>query len=89
MKDDTQLEFELINFHIHFGSEHTVGGTRYDGEMHFVHKLVTKSDHPQTHFVLGIYFKNDGGEDNSLLTALNPKSLEVKIYIYIYIYKYI
>lgn len=30
--------FEAVQFHMHIGSEHTIGGQRYESEFHIVHK---------------------------------------------------
>jgi carbonic anhydrase len=32
------VEYNLLQFHFHSPSEHTIGGAYYDGEMHMVHK---------------------------------------------------
>lgn len=32
------VEYELLQFHLHAPSEHTVAGAKFDGELHLVHK---------------------------------------------------
>ena len=55
-------EFELLQFHFHADSEHTVGGTQFPLEVHLVH-----SNPDGSLAVIGIFFEE--GDENALLAA--------------------
>lgn len=57
------LSFELLQFHFHHPSEHTVAGQTYPMEAHFVHKNETGNL-----AVLGVFLKE--GQENSTLKPL-------------------
>lgn len=54
--------FTLAQFHVHMPSEHTVGGQRFDGELHFVNKSGNDI------VALGVFLKK--GAENATLAAL-------------------
>lgn len=56
--------YNLVQFHFHAGSEHSINGTRYPAEMHLVHKDATTG----ALAVVGIMFKE--GAENPLLNEL-------------------
>ena len=57
-------EFELLQFHFHHPSEHTVEGESFPMEMHFVH-VNTKGELA----VLGIFLR-EGTEENAVLRSV-------------------
>ncbi|MYY25986.1 carbonic anhydrase [Elizabethkingia anophelis] len=57
-------KYELIQFHAHEESEHTVNGFRYPLEMHFVHKAIDGEI-----LVVAVFFKV--GIENSYFEKLN------------------
>lgn len=58
------------SFHFHAPSEHTVGGTQFDAEMHIVHTY--KGTQGQLGAVIGIFFDQQygGTQENPLLDQL-------------------
>lgn len=52
--------FEAVQFHMHIGSEHTIGGKTFDSEFHIVHKQ-TDGDR---FAVVGIMLNGDAAVDN-------------------------
>lgn len=66
--DGTVSEFGPLQFHFHAPSEHTVDGTQYDLEVHFVH--LYRADNGLGG-VIGVFFdRSAGNEDNEFLEAL-------------------
>ncbi|CAN0233109.1 unnamed protein product, partial [Discosporangium mesarthrocarpum] len=59
--------YDLLQFHIHSPSEHTIGGGEYDAEIHLVH---VKADGSGTLLVLGIMI--DAAEAYSDNLKLKP-----------------
>jgi carbonic anhydrase len=53
--------FELLQFHLHMNSEHTMDGGRYGAELHIVHQL--KGSDPARLAVLGIFIEASSFED--------------------------
>lgn len=63
-------KYTLVQFHCHWGatndqgSEHTINGNKFAGELHFVHwnstkykTLVEAAQHPDGLCVLGVFLK--------------------------------
>jgi carbonic anhydrase len=57
------VDYELLQFHLHAPSEHTVAGTKFDGELHLVHKNA-KGDLA----VIGLLLKK--GKENKTLAPV-------------------
>ena len=53
-------QFQAVQFHMHIGSEHTIGGKRYDSEFHIVHKQIDGDRFA----VVGIMLNGDAKTDN-------------------------
>jgi len=63
--------YELIQFHFHSPSEHTIAGERFDLEMHLVHKAADK-----TLAVVAVLFKKgDANEALKLVWKKMPKKV--------------
>ena len=63
--------YNVLQFHLHAPSEHTINGKHYDLEMHIVHQNIRDSNLA----VLGIFFdRASGTKDNDFLTALIANS---------------
>ncbi|WP_025668186.1 carbonic anhydrase family protein, partial [Aquimarina megaterium] len=56
------IDYDLLQFHFHTGSEHTVNGNRYPMEMHLVHRNSTTG----LLAVVGIFFTE--GSENEVLS---------------------
>jgi carbonic anhydrase len=74
--------YNLLQFHLHAPSEHTLNGEHLDGEVHFVHSNTDGS----ALLVVGVFFKAvDGGETDawaaSLLDALDTVSMNSTVSI--------
>ena len=74
---DVDGVFEIEQFHIHLGSEHTLEGNEADFELHGVHKLESgtgkHTNFPQiqnTQAVLGIWIQATADSDNAMFTPL-------------------
>jgi carbonic anhydrase len=63
LSDGQTYTFELLQFHFHTGSEHTINGVRYDLCMHMVHATTASIDRPYA--VLGLLFEE--GAENPFL----------------------
>lgn len=57
-------DYELLQFHFHHHSEHTLDGKRFPMEAHFVHKSRSGSDL----LVMGVFL--DEGDENDVLAPL-------------------
>lgn len=70
-------QYELLEFHVHAPSEHTIGGKSYDFELHIVHKRVYPSDYGEELAVVGVYFdRKEGGDyDNPFIESLNANNV--------------
>lgn len=66
------VEYELVQFHFHAQSEHTVGGQYYPLEAHLVHKNEASGDLA----VIGVFFET-GGENTFLQNFINDLPDEV------------
>ena len=53
-------QFEAVQFHMHIGSEHTIGGKSFDSEFHIVHKQIDGDRFA----VVGIMLNGDAVVDN-------------------------
>jgi carbonic anhydrase len=60
--------FELLQFHIHAGSEHTLDGGRFGAEIHLVHQLVDSD--PARLAVVAVFVEAAAFEDNALFSSL-------------------
>ena len=69
--DEVKL-FNVLQFHVHAPSEHTVDGKNYDMELHMVHQSYDQ----QELAVLGVFFDVEAGgnQDNAFITALKLNS---------------
>jgi carbonic anhydrase len=56
--------FELLQFHLHMNSEHTIGDIRYGAELHMVHQL--KDSDPVRLAVMGVFIEASSFEDQRL-----------------------
>lgn len=70
-------QYELLQFHVHAPSEHTIGGKSYDFELHLVHKRVYPADYGEDLAVVGIFFdRKEGGDyDNPFIESLNASNV--------------
>ena len=66
---------DLLQFHFHAPSEHTLDGTSYDLELHFVHSDRTEiGTDKQTYAVIGIFFDTSAGNtENSFIKQVLDK----------------
>ena len=73
------IPWELIQFHFHDGSEHTLNGNRFDAELHLVHQ--SKEGNL---FVIGIMLSgNDNGNDQAADDSLDvSETLEPLVQAY-------
>ncbi|KAH7472377.1 Alpha carbonic anhydrase 7 [Phytophthora ramorum] len=72
--------YNMLQFHLHAPSEHTLNGEHLDGEVHFVHSNTDGS----ALLVVGVFFKAvDGGETDdwvaSVLDALDTVSMNTTV----------
>lgn len=51
-EDQKSPQYELLQIHFHWKSEHTVDGKRYDGEVHYVHRNL---EDPNDYVVVGFF----------------------------------
>lgn len=58
--------FELIQFHIHTNSEHTMDGDRYAAELHMVHQL----QGGDRLAVMGVFIRANAFDNNALFTPV-------------------
>ena len=65
-----ELTFDLLQFHFHAGSEHTIDNKQYDLCMHMVH-LTSTSDLARPYAVIGVLFEE--GDENDFLKDLIEK----------------
>lgn len=63
LADGQTYTFELLQFHFHTGSEHTINGVRYDLCMHMVH--ATDAEIARPYAVIGLLFEE--GNENTFL----------------------
>eukprot|EP01062_Namystynia_karyoxenos_P005121 TRINITY_DN117_c0_g1_i4.p1 TRINITY_DN117_c0_g1~~TRINITY_DN117_c0_g1_i4.p1 ORF type:complete len:1920 (+),score=590.14 TRINITY_DN117_c0_g1_i4:49-5760(+) len=63
--------YDALQFHVHFPSEHSVGGVRRAGELHIVHRRRGTSGLDDL-LVIGVFF--DVGAPSGLLDALGMRS---------------
>jgi len=83
-KGPIYYNYNLLNIHFHFGSEHTIKGNSYDLELHLVHsknstsltqKNITDPD-KNSLLVIGIFFKaSPNYSDNPIIKSMNIESL--------------
>lgn len=71
--------YELINFHWHIPSEHTIEGVRSAAELHLVHrkKLANgESDQDPSHpyIVIAVLFENDATQENQVVRQMNIRT---------------
>jgi carbonic anhydrase len=68
--DGTFELFQLLQFHFHSPSEHTINGKHYDAEMHIVHQDASNNNQLA---VLGVFFDRQAGgnKENPLLAELD------------------
>ncbi|KAK3244976.1 hypothetical protein CYMTET_45435, partial [Cymbomonas tetramitiformis] len=64
-------EYQLLQFHWHAPSEHTVGGKYYDAETHFVFQKIGSSGYDDL-MVMGVLLEASTGEDNAFLAEFWP-----------------
>jgi carbonic anhydrase len=62
------LKYELLQWHCHTGSEHTVDGFQYPGECHFVHYFNRTSG--SKYAVIGVFLNDNATEQNSAFSKL-------------------
>lgn len=65
--------WELLQFHMHSGSEHTVDGSHYESELHMVHRLVDEGGdfvNPPQLAVVGLFIRADNEERHELFQRL-------------------
>ena len=73
--DGSKSIFQILQFHFHAPSEHTVEGLQYDLELHLVHKDVDSKE--SIGAVIGILFDRTAGNyENDFLTALWSKETD-------------
>jgi len=62
------LKYELLQWHCHTGSEHTVDGVQYPAECHFVHYFPRESG--SEYAVIGVFLNDDATVANSAFSKL-------------------
>jgi carbonic anhydrase len=65
--------FELVQFHVHAGSEHTLDGHQYGAELHMVHKLRGgggEEEDSDRRAVVAVFIEATASEDNSLFSNI-------------------
>jgi carbonic anhydrase len=62
------LKYELVQWHCHTGSEHTVDGYQYPGECHFVHYFARDSG--SEYAVIGVFLDDGTTKANSAFSEL-------------------
>ena len=67
LSNKTQYTFDLLQFHFHAGSEHTIDGKRYDLCMHMVHQTST-TGLARPYAVIGVLWKE--GDSDPFLADL-------------------
>jgi carbonic anhydrase len=78
-RDGNVNQFELLQFHLHAPSEHTIGGRSYDLELHLVHKRIPASSALEELGVVGIMFdrKTGGNYDNPFIESLQAREVRL------------
>lgn len=74
-----EYQYDLLEIHFHFKSEHTIQSNYIDIEMHMVHRkneeyisnLEVDPDEMHQYLVVGVMFKASNSEDNAFISSLN------------------
>lgn len=66
-----KADYELIQFHLHAPSDHTINGRRYDAELHLVHQRVSNSSAAEPLAVMALLYEESRSESPLLRRLLS------------------
>ena len=72
--------YQLLQFHLHAPSEHTIGGRSYDLELHLVHVRFDEESATEQLGVVGIMFDREtgGDEENPFIESLYARQVRIR-----------